>query len=376
MSLRIINKGLLVEQAIARRKQAAEKLTASAWRDAILETLENGQIPRASAGDGVDLSRITRPAHTNGAVAEFIGTGDFSAAWYTRQRYEVDAGRDLEPLLYPFIYNVVVDPSLPKVIEIHRLGPGGIVFEEVTEGGEVKFSHIGSSDETVRLVHHATGLEYTEDQFIYNQLWRITNFERQFGQAHNALENHIHLSPILDFNYAAANQTDGATLTSFLISASMPEKYLRTIEAAITHASADQRRGPYALLTSSADVFTVERALNRVPQQGFDMQSSAVGRVRQAIEYDGWTGTRGKKETEYDGVDAGKAYLVDLANRDMDFQSYFKHGLRRQQGNPDLSRFIMEQVVWDSRFGAFADPERAVEEITWPGADDGVDPDA
>src|SRR5690606_27243250 len=122
-----------------------------------------------------------------GAVAEFVTTGDYATAWKTRQRYEIDTGRDNVPALYPFIYNVIEDASLEENIDIFRIGPGGFVFEEVKEGGEVKFAQIGESDDTIKLRHFAVGLEYTEDLFIFNRMWRVSSFERNVGEAHNAL---------------------------------------------------------------------------------------------------------------------------------------------------------------------------------------------
>src|SRR5690606_10825447 len=107
--------------------------------------------------------------------------------------------------------------------------------------------------------------EYSKDLVIFNSLWNVPIVERQMGVAHNALLNHLHLYPIINFNYQAANQTAAVTTGTTLT-----EDYLLTIEAAITAGRTDTtnpRRGPYTLLVSSSDVFSVERALMRVPQQ-------------------------------------------------------------------------------------------------------------
>jgi hypothetical protein len=327
--------------------------------------------PKSTFKEGFDISKHLRIVRQNGlAVAEFLGTGNFAKQFIERQRYEVDAGRDSEPILYDRIYDITVDPSLPRLIPINTLGTTGVVFERVNEGGEVKFATIGQGSKSVEIFHYATGLEYDEDLFIYNELFRLPTIERNFGIAFNALLNHIHFKPILDYSYGAANQTNGGSLT-FTTAQTLPERYLRTFEAAITASTTDTanpRRGPYAILCSTSDVFTIERALQVVQQQGFSVQSSAIGRIQTVIAYDGWTGTRGKKSTTYPGVTAGKCYLIDLGNRTMDFQSWVKQPLRMQRGDGDLSRFIVEQVIWDTRFGVFADPVRAVEEITLPAA--------
>jgi len=324
------------------------------------------QKPYASFKPGIKLAEQFRLSNdANGhTVAEFIGAGNFAAAWVTRQRYEVDAGRDEEPSLYAPLYSTVQDANLPKIVDVATLGPAGVVFEEIQEGGEVKFVTVGEGSKTVTIKHYAAGIEYTKDLIIYNQTWAMAPIERRFGQAHNALLNHIHLYPILAYSYAAANQTAADSTGSTL-----EEKYLRTIENGITNSVEDTthpRRGPYDLLISTSNMFMVERALQRRLQDGIDVQSSAVNRIRNVIVYDGWTGTRGKKSTTYPGVTAGKGYLVSGQYRDQDFQSWVKQALQSQNGDGDLSRFIIEQVIYDTYFGAYANPVAAVEELTWP----------
>jgi len=319
----------------------------------------------------VDLSQRVKTFGGGGGniIGEFIGNDNFAKQFYQRQKYEIDAGRDQEPILFTPIYNTITDANLPETFEIFTLGTTGIVFEKVLEGGEVKFATVGEGKKVVKIEQYAAGIEYTERLFMYNQIWQLAPLERQFGIAHNALMNHIHFYPILNHTYASANQTAPVSWTSFKTTASMPEKYLRALEQAMTDGvndTSNPRRGPYALLCNTADQFTFERALQVVPQQGFDLQSSAIGNIRALIAYNGWTGYRGKKTTTYSGVPSGKAYLIDLSNKMSDFQGYVKIPLRMQTGNADVSRFIMAQMVFDTHFGVFADPARAVQEITLP----------
>jgi hypothetical protein len=297
-------------------------------------------------------------------VVEFIGTDDFASQWHDRQRYEIDAGRDQEPLLYEPIYHTVSDPSLPRNVSVYHLGPAGVIFDEVTEGGEVHFLSASESSNLVPIKHYAVGLEYSKDLLVYNELWNLPMIERQAGVAFNALKNHVHLSPFLTATYSAPNQTAASA-----VGATLAEKYLRTVEDAIAASMADTtnpRRGPYALLVSSANFFTMERALTRVPQEGLSVQSSAVGRVRHLIAYDGWSGTRGKKSVSYAGVTAGKAYLISLAQREQDHQAYEKQPLTGTPGGGDASRFILENVVFDAYFGVYCNPTASTEEITLP----------
>lgn len=320
--------------------------------------------PYVEFPDKFDIRDHIREMEGRQHVYEFIGNDDFGTEWVTRQRYEVDSGRDMEPILYLPLYNPIRDSNLPKTINIYSLGPAGVVLEDIEEGGEVKFATVTSSSKTVTMVHSGVGLEYNKDLFIYNELWGVPIVERQVGIAYNARMNHAHLYPFIAYSYAAANQTAASSTGSTLV-----EKYLRTIEDAITNSKADTtnpRRGPYVLLISSSQEFMVERALQRVPQVGVTLQSSAISAIRDVIVYDGWTGTRGKKATTYSGVSSGTAYLIDLAYRDRYLQSFIKQDLQAAMGNPDVSRFIREQVVWDTYFGVYSSPIAVAEEITWP----------
>ena len=296
-------------------------------------------------------------------IMEFIGSDTFSDEWNQRQQFEVDAGRDMEPILYTPIYDVINDPNLPELINIYKIGPGGVVFEEVFEGGEVKFMSIGSSEESVRMRHWAGGIELSKDLVQYNRLWDVAIIERQAGIAHSALLNSIHFGPILDYTYASSNQT-GAVTTG----ATDQEDILLTLEAAITASKTDTsnpRRGPYALLISSAQAFRVEKALSRVAQEGVQLQSSAISQIQDVIVYDGWTGTRGGKSTTYAGVTSGKAYLIDKANKMMDFKSYVKQDLRLDGEDQVITRFLTRRV-YDCYYGVYANPLRSVEEVTLP----------
>ena len=106
----------------------------------------------------------------------------------------------------------VSDASLPKNVSVNTMGPGGVVFEEVFEGGEVKFSGITCGQYTVPIRHWATGLEYSKDLVIFNEFWTVPIFERQMGVAHNALLNHLHLTPnhhLYDHAHLSGSQQDG-----------------------------------------------------------------------------------------------------------------------------------------------------------------------
>lgn len=361
--LRVITKETLKREALDRHIQRAQ---AKGVSTEVIEQLHSGTIPYARMVD-FNSNRDMRLAKGSDGqtVAEFIGAGSLPTSFFERQRFEVQNGRDMEPMLYPAIYMGVQDATLPEMFTINQTGPVGAVFERIDEGGEVKFASLGSSTKSVTLYQYAAGIEYSDRIFRFNQLFRLPFIERQFGQAFNALMNHIHFNPILTYSYGASNQTAASSTGTTLV-----EKMHNTFDSAIQNSRDDStwpRRGPYTILCASANLSTIRRAVERVPQQGFQQQSPEVfDNIRAIIAYDGWTGTRGKKSTTYSGVTANKAYLISLSHMDEDLQSYVQQPLRMQRGDGDLSRFIVEQVIWDTWFGVYASPRAAVEEVTLP----------
>ena len=322
-------------------------------------------LPYYQFAPGFDMAKSLREVNNGGqSVYEFIGSDDFGPDWYQRVRYEVDAGRQRVPTVYEPIYDIIVDSSLPETQLVKNWGPGGFVFEEVFEGGEVKFGHIVSAEAAVSQRQFGVGLEYTKKLVMFNQLWQIARIERAVGEAHNALLNHLHIFPITSFAYTAPNQT--AAVTSGVTTT---EDWFLTLEAAIVASQADTanpRMGPYVLLSHPAQSFMLQRAMSRVPQEGFRMDSNATEFISSVIGYSGWTGIRGKKTVTYPGITMGKGYLINTGYKSDDFQSLVKQPLESAQGNADVSRFIMDQIVWDVWLGIYANPVRAVQEITFP----------
>lgn len=297
-------------------------------------------------------------------VVEFVGTGDFASQWVERQRYEVDAGRDSEPILYTPIYQETVDPSFPRNVTVYRVGPGAVIFELVNEGDEAEFVTVEESNYAVTMQHYAAALEYSKDLMVYNELWNLPLIERQAGQAFNALKNHVHLSPFINYAYTAANQTAASALGS-----TYEAKWANTLDDAVANAADDQtnpRRGPFVILCSIRDAMKWNRVLNPVPQQAFNLQPESADRIRGIIGYNGWTGRRGNKSVTYAGVTSGKSYLIDVSDKMRNLRSFVKQELASMTGNPDVSRFVLEQVVYDSYFTAYADVAATTEEITTP----------
>lgn len=369
MSLQLITKETMLAQAIERRMRMLESSKHPKKGD-LLSELQFGNIPVMRFPEGFDIRKYTQEAGVDlrrqGVLAEFVGTTDFNAEWFSRQRYEVYAGRDQEPELWRSVYVETQDSNLPRTINVNRIGPGGVVFEAISEGGEVRFVSVDSSTFTVTLVDYAMGLEYSKDLVKYNQLWDVNIVERQAGIAHNALQNHIHFSPIMNASYSTSGGIGTRTETSASSDGStLLEKYISTIEDAVQQAKARDIRGPFVILTGSTNALKAQKSMLITIQDGNPAKSPVVGQISQVIEYDGWTGTRNNKSTTYAGVTDNVGYLIGLSDRANDFRSYQKQGLEMMMGNPDVSRRIMAQTVWDLDRGVYCDTT-AVQKINWP----------
>ncbi len=365
----LISKETRLQSVLDRRIKLVEQSN-HANKRVLLDELSNGVIPQMAFPKGFKLSEFAKEADAfarrQGVIAEFVGNNNFGVEWIQRQRYEVYAGRDMEPELWRVIYVETADSTLPKVIPVHRIGPGGVVFEAITEGGEVKFSTVLSSDFTVTLVDYAAGLEYSKDLVKYNQLWDVAIVERQAGIAHNALQNHIHFAPILNGSYSTSGGVGVRTETAASsVGTTLLEKYVSTIEDAVQQAKARDIRGPYQILTGSTNALKTQKSMLITIQDGNAARSPVVSQIQGVIEYDGWTGTRGGMATTYDGVADNVGYLIGLSDRANDFRSYQNQGLDMMEGNPDVSRRIMAQVVWDLDRGVYCDTT-AVQKINWP----------
>lgn len=337
----------------------------------VLRAMEQRQgKPRPTFAKGVNLRELMRDnldPNPRKRVLEFVGNGDFGAAFNTRQRYEIDLGLDSEPILYTPVYNIVRDRGLPRNVSINRLGPGGVVFKQVVEGGEVQMASLGSSTQSVPMVDWATGIEYSMQVVMDNETWNLAPFENQAGVAHNALLNDIHLGPIIAYTYTAANQTAASAL-----GATLDEKTLHTFEDASANAALDtsnRRRGPYVILCSVANLYRIERALSgNVVGGGVDLSSSLRAKIRAVIAYDGWEGIQAGVSTTYAGVTAGKAYLIDVnpAVQLAGARSFERFLMDRLEGNEDISRLMAAQTVLWSSLGTYINVPAISEEVTLP----------
>ncbi len=276
---------------------------------------------------------------------------------------DLELGREAVPLLYGPIYRRIEDPNFTEHVDIAPFTYAQVVFLEHMELEEVKFGarKIGPKD-TVPIITYAAGLQWTEDMIMYDKTWEITEANRAMGEAYNALLNHIHLYPILNYNYASKNQTAAATTGATLL-----EKLRNTIKAGLIHASQDKNtdtgapRRPTVLLAHSSRRWDIEECLQRLQIGGTIYP--AISQIDTLIFYDGWSTIVGEKTYTYPGVDPNKAYLIEPQKY---FRELVKHDLRVDAGGADITRLIENAIVGRARRGVVASPANSVEELTLP----------
>jgi len=311
---------------------------------------------------GKDISLEWSDDLVNGkaTLKEMIGTDSGAEEFLEKVNLEAyqEMAKPEYQVLYTPIYDSVEDATLPKTLTIEEMGPFGIVFLEYLEGSEIKFGTLEPGQEKiVRMKTMTTGLEYTEDMVEYNEFFRVSEQARQMGRAWVATLNYISFAPIFLGTYVTSgadlqDQKDyqegngGLTATAQLIAWDFSIN--QTLRNAITVLPASKY-----ILCSSADVMLLEDALAGALLP--NLQKSRVGRQllpENIIVWDGFQTVVGAKTYTYAGVEPGEIYLISGAK--LNFKHYIKHALRITQGDGDLSRLIVAQVVARARGGVYA----------------------
>lgn len=309
----------------------------------------------------MELLDLSRP------IGEMITTGAGRKELLEKVVLDVEMGREQVPTLYGPIYERIQDRNFPELFDAKWANHGIVVFLEHIEGEEVKFGHLQAEEGPIaRIKTYAAGFEYTEDMVEYNKTFEMEMLDRAFGEAYNALLNHLHFGPILSYSYKSANKTaakyvdpEGKPLANS--TGAHPLLSLReTLKQAIADAKAAKRPGN-VLLVSGARADQVREALQAVHVRGTDY-ASLMG-IDTIIEYDGWETKVGRRTYVYPGVDANKAYLIRPKRG---FKELVKHDLLIDANDGDLSRLVEAQIVGRARRGVFAALDENVQEISLP----------
>lgn len=300
-------------------------------------------------------------------VREMITTDEGRREVMQKVVLDVEFGREQVPLLYQPIYERLEDRNFPEYFEAKWALTGLVIFTEHMEGEEVKFGRLQAEQGPIaRIVTYSAGFEYTEDLVEFNKTFEIALLNRAFGEAYNALLNHIHLAPIIEANYTGANVTnakyvkaDGTRGTG--ANDSHPLLSIReTLKQALIDSKKAKRPGSVLLVNSSAED-AVREAMGRLNANGTDFPP--LGGIETVIVYDGWETTVGRKTYTYPGVPDNVAFLIRPRRG---FKELVKHDLLIDASGADLSRLVEQQIVGRARRGVFAAITENVQRVNLP----------
>jgi hypothetical protein len=295
-------------------------------------------------------------------VSEMITTSDGAMDLLDKVRIDIDVGLAEVPVLYTPLYERVNGPFPGGSVQIGGdvVFDANVVFLEKFEAGEIVFGTLAKAGvpSFVPISTYAAAFEWTEDMIEYDRSYEISMNSRAFGRAYNFLLNHLHLSPVIAYTYAAANKTAGAAGNG-----SLQANTLVTFQNAYKHAvTAIPQRVPSWILANEADRFQIEDALLTpvIDASGNPLRRVPVEGI---IYYNGATVTNGVKSFVYPGVTAGKCYWISPRTR---MKELVHHDLRIDIGPADISRLIEGQQVARGRRGLYLDLPNSVEEVTLP----------
>ena len=267
---------------------------------------------------------------------------------------DVELGREEVPVLYTPIYQRLEDPNFPRVLDAKWALEGRIVFLERMENEEVKFGTLAAEQGPIaRIVSYAAGFEYTEEMLLYPYTFELEVMNRAMGEAYNALLNEIHLAPILDFDYQAANQTaaQGDDDEAYAL------QIRKTLRQALVDTATAGRPGSI-LLANAAQRWDIEDSLKGMWVSG--TQVEPLEGITDIIYYNGWSVTVGEKTYSYSGVPLNTAYLIRPRRG---FKELVKRDLMVDAQPGPLNRLVEEQVVGRAYRGVFAAIEENVQEV-------------
>ncbi|MGP1438302.1 MAG: hypothetical protein ACTTKH_04445 [Treponema sp.] len=256
------------------------------------------------------------------------------------------------PPLYKTIYEEIVDSSFPASLEVKDIIGLQTAFGIVGDGesvplGEFKCEELG----TVHFKTYATGYSVTEEWVAFNQFWKIAQANKAIGQAHTAILDHIHLSPIISAEYKDDKLTKKETVkdgTPLQIVYASLRKGLK--DAMSRKNSRGYTFKPTLALCNSSTALDVMSAIKGETERGKTLGS--LGMIEKVVIYDGWAGTVNNVKYEFIAPKDNEVYLVEPKNG---FKALVKKELTKieQKGNVlslsnlEVAEFFMRAVVAD-----------------------------
>lgn len=279
---------------------------------------------------------------------------------------DVEMGREDVPLLYTDIYDTISDTSLPELLKAKWATRGIAVFTRHIEGDEVKWGALeAESGPTAHLGVWTAGISYTREMEEWNSMWEMEIINRAFGEAYNALLNHLHLSPIVTFDYKKGNVTDAVYIKADGTKGAESDNHaylsLRETLRAAKKDTVTDKRPASVLLVNSADLDDIREAIGSREISGTSY--AATDGFPTVVVYDGYEVTVSQVTHKYEGVRPGEAYYIRPKKG---FKELVKHPLMINTYLGDVSKLEAAQVIAETWRGVVAAVEENVQKIKLP----------
>lgn len=281
---------------------------------------------------GVNVEDQPPPMPTDRTLKE---QAEDKRAWERRILINVALGRLQHMTIYESLYRNVRDENLPRLVTLPE----------------------GSAQNKIEMHNFGAGLEYNHASEIYKEYYNLQQVERGMGKAHNALLNHLHLSPFLSHSYS-----DSSTTIAQGIPDMGSERLLDVLEQGLEAAFNQRRSGPFALLVETVTGLRIERALHRDNEKS----KRVLRYITDMIFYDGWFNRICKKEITYTGCLRDVVLMISLNNKDLHHISYVKKELDFQTQEGEPSRSVEVTTIADSFLAVYCDPAATTQKIVLP----------
>lgn len=256
------------------------------------------------------------------------------------------------PPLYKEVYDEVYDTSFPQSLEVKDIIGLQTAFGIVGDGESVPLADFKCEDlGTVHFKTMATGYSVTEEWVAFNQSWKIESANKAIGNAHTAILDHIHFSPIIKAKYEAKSETkkvdvkDGTPL----------QIVYNSLRKGLKDAMGRRNRKGYVLkptvaLCNSSTALDVMSAINGETEKGKTLGS--LGMIEKVVVYDGWAGEVNGGKYEFEAPKDNEVFLIEPKKT---FKALVKKNLTKieQQGNVltlsnlEIVQFFIRAVVAD-----------------------------
>lgn len=263
---------------------------------------------------------------------------------------DVELGREFQPVVYQPIYETIVDPNFPRVTDAKWALMGRVVFTEHLEGQEVRFGTLdAAAGPTARILTFTAAFEYTREIVDFNETFRVELLNRNLGEAHNALLNHMHLQPIFGFSYTSPN------ITTWIAPPAGQPRWVG-IYNTLVQAQQDmvRARRPGSVLLAHP---VLQAEIELVLRGGHNLGGTAyppLAGIQQAIYY---------AADDLFGYPSPAENRIYFIRPRRGFKELVKQDLRIEAQMGDLSRLIQEQLVAYAHRGVYAAVGENVQQV-------------